>query len=258
MTFAGNLVFLFFYFIIARESLKLATLTVSVSPVWPPTGFAISVLLIFGRRFLPAIFLGAWLVNFLTPVNPLIAFMVGIGNMLEALCGAYIFESIRKYQKQLEHLTTPLAIVMAGLVAPLIAATIGVGSLFVLGDLPDHMFVEAWLTWWVGDIVGALFVVPLLVAVYDGDFVELYNLAKSDAKKYTFFTMVSVGVLGATAWAMSATYSLKYLFLMIPVLLVFTLSKNRFFVYFFGSLIPLIAIYFTIGGKGPFNLSSLI
>ena len=54
------------YFVAGKLGLILAFLHVSASPVWPPTGLALAALLLFGIRFWPAIFLGAFLVNLTT------------------------------------------------------------------------------------------------------------------------------------------------------------------------------------------------
>ena len=51
------------YFVTGKLGLLLAFLHVSASPVWPPTGTALAALLLFGIRFWPAIFVGAFLVN---------------------------------------------------------------------------------------------------------------------------------------------------------------------------------------------------
>src|SRR5262245_33484187 len=55
------------YFACGWFGLSLASIHKSASPVWPPTGLALSVLLMRGRRLWPAIFLGAFLVNILKP-----------------------------------------------------------------------------------------------------------------------------------------------------------------------------------------------
>jgi integral membrane sensor domain MASE1 len=54
------------YFIVAYVGLRYASIGVSVSPVWPPTGFAIAVVLFLGGTYLPAVFAGALLANAMT------------------------------------------------------------------------------------------------------------------------------------------------------------------------------------------------
>ena len=252
----GNFICGIIYYIVADESLKLATLNSSVSPVWPPTGLGIAILFIFGRQFLPSILLGAWLVNFLTPVSPVTAVFIGIGNMIEAFLGYYLLVRIRSYTPQLAHLTMPVSICASSFFATLVGATVGVSSLFLLGNLNSDMVLNVWLTWWIGDIVGALLIVPLVVSLHDGDFQELVQAVKASPQKFSGILSASVFAVGVISYLLSDLHSLKYLMLILPLLLVFALSKNRFFIYFFGATIPVIALYFAINGLGPFNLSS--
>src|SRR5215831_1785288 len=69
--------------------LSLASVHRSASAVWPPTGLALSVLLMRGKRFWPAIFLGAFLVNILKPGTFGTTLGVATGNTLEALVGVW-------------------------------------------------------------------------------------------------------------------------------------------------------------------------
>ena len=48
------------YFILAKVGLALASLHPSASPIWPPTGFALAIVLLRGYRVWPAIFLAAF------------------------------------------------------------------------------------------------------------------------------------------------------------------------------------------------------
>src|SRR6267154_6308587 len=52
------------YFVAGKLALQLAFLNASASAVWPCTGIALAALLLFGYRVGPAIFAGAFLVNF--------------------------------------------------------------------------------------------------------------------------------------------------------------------------------------------------
>src|SRR2546423_10753325 len=78
------------YLIAGKFSLRLAFLNKSASPVWPPAGIALAALLVLGYRAWPAIFVGAFVVNFWTTPNFLVSFGIASGNTLEALCGAWL------------------------------------------------------------------------------------------------------------------------------------------------------------------------
>lgn len=75
------------YFIAGMLGLTLAFLNASASAVWPPSGIALAALLLLGYRVWPAIFLGAFLVNFTTAGNFPTSLGIAAGNTLEALGG---------------------------------------------------------------------------------------------------------------------------------------------------------------------------
>ena len=76
------------YFVAGKLGLMLAFLHVSASPVWPPTGMALAALLLFGIRFWPAIFVGAFLVNITTAGSVATSLGIATGNTLESVLGA--------------------------------------------------------------------------------------------------------------------------------------------------------------------------
>src|ERR1043165_7917438 len=78
------------YFIAGKLGLKLAFLNASASAVWPPSGIALAVLLLFGYRLWPAIFVGAFFVNLTTAGNLATSLGIATGNTLEALCGSWL------------------------------------------------------------------------------------------------------------------------------------------------------------------------
>ncbi|MBI2002580.1 MAG: MASE1 domain-containing protein, partial [candidate division NC10 bacterium] len=54
------------YFVAGKVGLTLAFMHPSATPVWPPTGIALTSMLLVGYHAWPAIFLGAFLVNITT------------------------------------------------------------------------------------------------------------------------------------------------------------------------------------------------
>src|SRR5437870_12669145 len=75
------------YFVAGKLALQLAFLNASASAAWPCTGTALATLLIFGYRTWPAIFAGAFLVNFTTAGTALTPRGIAIGHPLRVLAG---------------------------------------------------------------------------------------------------------------------------------------------------------------------------
>ena len=68
------------YFIAGKLGLMLASLHASASPVWPPAGIALAILLLLSYRVWPAIFVGAFLVNVTTAGNVATSIAIATGN----------------------------------------------------------------------------------------------------------------------------------------------------------------------------------
>ena len=73
------------YFVCAKAGLALASINPSVTPIWPPTGFALAVLNLEGYGLWPAIFLGALVANATTAGSLYTSSAIATGNTLELL-----------------------------------------------------------------------------------------------------------------------------------------------------------------------------
>ena len=161
----------FAYFACAKIGLALASIHPSASPIWPPTGLALAAVMLRGNRVWPAIFLGAWLANATTAGSVYTSFAIALGNTLESLVGAYL---IRRWSDGLGTFETPAGVArfaMLVLVAATpISATIGVGSLVLAGYADPAGSASTWLTWWLGDLAGALVITPVIVLWAESSF----------------------------------------------------------------------------------------
>jgi two-component sensor histidine kinase len=182
------------YFALAYLGLQLASVNPSATPIWPPTGFAIATTLLWGYRITPAIFVAAFLVNQLTAGSIVTSMAIALGNTLEATVAVYLVKGWANGDQVFE---TPTGVVKFALLcfgATAVSATIGVGSL-LLGDYVEaNDFVAVWLTWWLGDLAGALVVAPvvLLWAKSGPTSFARDQLAKTSI---TFLAAVAVGAI---------------------------------------------------------------
>src|ERR1700730_1420656 len=151
------------YFLAAKLGLSLAFLNASVSPVWPPTGLAIAAVWWLGSRVSPGVLLGAFLVNLLTLSAPPAA-GIAMGNTLEAVVAVYLLHRFVGARNPFNRAGDFLKfVVVAPIASPIVSATIGNLSLCLGGGASWQHFGTLWLTWWLGDAVGALLIVPLLL-----------------------------------------------------------------------------------------------
>jgi signal transduction histidine kinase len=152
------------YFAIAKIGLALASIHPNASPIWPPTGLALAAVMLRGYRVWPAIFLGAWLANATTAGSVYTSSAIALGNTLECLVGAYL---ISRWSDGLRTFDSPAGVARFALIALIaatpISATVGVGSLALAGSADDARIASTWLTWWLGDLAGALVITPVIV-----------------------------------------------------------------------------------------------
>ena len=150
------------YFVAGKLGLRLAFLHASATPVWPPTGITLAAFLIFGYRVWPGVLLGAFLVNVTTAGSVATSVGIAAGNTLEGVTGAYL---VRRFAGGSEvfhkagHIFR-LAVFIAP-VSTAVSATLGVTSLALGGFADWANYSSIWLTWWLGDMSGALVIAPL-------------------------------------------------------------------------------------------------
>jgi PAS domain S-box-containing protein len=133
-----------------------------VSPVWPPTGIAVAAILLLGYRVWPGILLGAFLTNFLTPVPVAASVAIALGNTLEALSAGFLLQSTG-FHNSLDRARDVFKFVITVLLCTMVAATIGSLALALGHAARWADFGSLWMTWWLGDTVGALVLAPLFL-----------------------------------------------------------------------------------------------
>ncbi|MFG3594860.1 MASE1 domain-containing protein [Bradyrhizobium sp. RDI18] len=165
ISYAGGLVAIgVIYFALAKAGLALASLHPSATPIWPPTGVALAAVLLWGYRTWPAIFAAAVIANVMTAGSVATAIAIATGNSLEAVVGAYL---INRWSSGCNTFSTPNSVAKFALICFVIAtpisASIGLTSLATAGYIERTNFANAWVTWWLGDVTGALVIAPVIV-----------------------------------------------------------------------------------------------
>lgn len=143
--------------------------------IWPPSGLAMGVLFIFGWRLWPGILLGSFLLNGyisgayagdtgLDTAKTLTALAIAAGSSLQALVGYALVKRFLGLPFNFERIREVVFLfVLAGPVACIVAATIGVSTLHASGIVQTDQILANWLTWWTGDVFGVLVFLPLVL-----------------------------------------------------------------------------------------------
>ncbi len=138
-----------------------------VTLLWPPSGVALVAVLLGGRRTLPGIFLGAFVTNLTqlpSPITPLllcIGLAISAASTLSALAAGEMLKRIAPRGLYASSGAELLKGCIAIGLACTIAASGGVGSLYLAGLVPEEAAATTWGLWWLGDFCGMLIFSPI-------------------------------------------------------------------------------------------------
>jgi diguanylate cyclase (GGDEF)-like protein/PAS domain S-box-containing protein len=237
------------YYGAAKLGLATGFLKGNVTAVWPPTGLALAVLVLYGVGLWPAVALGALLVNGLSgPVPVIAACGMAAGNTLEAVLGAYLLRRCVGFRPSLLRVRDVLG--LAGLAAglsTLVSATVGVASLWAAGIVPSHAVMTTGRVWWGGDALGDLVVAPALLLALGTPRLRR-RLAHNLARDTEGLLLLAV-VVASTIFAF---YVSGYPYAILPVVAWAAMRFGPKGAAATALVVSGIAVYATAGGIGPF------
>lgn len=169
-----NVLFCICYFPLATIGFQWGALTANATLLWPPSGLAVFGCIVFGRRILPGLLLGAVISSQSISLSNsfgnnffsyLIACVNGTAGILQALI---IAKFSRPYYQRDFQVSTSSAfyftlIVLAGCT---LATTVGNFTLWQTGIMSLGSALQNWAVWWMGDAIGVLIFSPLLLWIY--------------------------------------------------------------------------------------------
>jgi signal transduction histidine kinase/DNA-binding response OmpR family regulator/integral membrane sensor domain MASE1 len=153
------------YFVSDRAGTLMVNPHTHVSPVWPASGASIAALYFFGIRFWPAVVAGALVANALTPGLGWEGLLFAVCNCLESVVGAAVLRFVYNQIPGKRTLRQMIAVATTAVVAPLLNAILGALTLRLWQGGSNHEFWPSLLSWWAGDAVGVLAVLPAVLAL---------------------------------------------------------------------------------------------
>ncbi|HLP02052.1 MAG TPA: MASE1 domain-containing protein [Opitutaceae bacterium] len=153
------------YFLLARVGLAFATITASISPVWPPSGLALAALVIGGVRLWPGVACGALAAAVSAGATPPAAVLMAMGNTLEAVVTVVLLRRLFDLRGNIEQpwQVVGYILLLGGVGAP-ISAVFGTAAAMLSGTIRWPQVPLAALTWAGGNFTGGLVIGPLLIA----------------------------------------------------------------------------------------------
>lgn len=243
------------YHVAARLGLRMAYVQINTSPVWPPTGIALAALLAFGIKLWPGVTLGVLLGSLLTGAPLNLALGMALGNTLEALVGAYLLKRYFDFHNEIDRIQDVVGLALVSLLATTTSATIGTGTLVLTGSAGLNEIGAIWPTWWIGDLLGALVVAPVLT-------VWATSTSYSTTRRLRIEGGLLLASLAMVTWYVfsdrptASIYHQALIYLIFPFIIWAALRLGQRGATTAVILVSGIAIWGTVQGAGPFALQS--
>ena len=217
------------YFLVCKLGLRLAIVHPSATAVWPGTGIALAAILLLGYEVWPGIFLGAFAVNLTTAGSIASSFGIASGNTLEAVLGAYLiikFANGRNVFDRAEDIFK--FFLLACVAATTISASVGTASLALTGFSHGVHWESLWLTWWLGNMAGAILVTPCFL-LWSARTETLRSRRRVVLQSFAFLSLLLVGgiVFGGFLSAAGQDHSLKFICIPFVVWVAFELRPRE-------------------------------
>jgi diguanylate cyclase len=142
------------------------------APIFPAAGVALGAVLIYGFRLLPGVVLGSFAVQWLAALQSggtlsWVTLTIPLFAGLQALAGAALARRLGLYPGPLDNPRPILLLMLA--VAPLgclVNASVAVPLLTQAGFIAADEALFNWWNWWVGDTLGVLIALPLMLVFF--------------------------------------------------------------------------------------------
>jgi len=152
------------YAVLAEFALLAPFLNPTAAPLWPPTGLAIGLLLVFGAQLWPGVVLGAYLAAAIAGQSPIVCVFVAAGSLGAGLAGSYLVRTPALGAKGFDR---PLGVIRFACFGILPAAAIGslaAAAGFAAADSDIASYAAVWPIWLLADTAVSLLVAPLIIA----------------------------------------------------------------------------------------------
>ena len=221
------------------------------SPVWPPGGIAIAVVLRWGFAVSPALFIGALVSSNWGEVPGMLIVLSSLISTLEPMAFVWLVKIFIPEPYPFDLAKNVLIYCGIGLLVIFFSATFNVGTNMAAKLVESKDFAQTWYTWYLGNYTGAVVVAPFLLTwihkrplnLYQGKLIEFAVLS-------LFLLAASLLVFGGWLPNPRDDYSIDII--LIPILLWIAYRFQIVGTTAAISLISIIAIWGTAHGHGPF------
>jgi diguanylate cyclase (GGDEF)-like protein/PAS domain S-box-containing protein len=238
------------YFLAGRLGLQWAGQDAHITLLWMPAGIAVAAIYAWGWRYAVGVLAGVLALSTSQGNGLGLTLVLCVGNTLApvavvALLRAWQFNPAIGDWRDVVYLVSSTLLGMA------VSATVGVIALFATHVLPPIALANAWLTWWLGDVVGVLLCGMALITYSTGEFKRLQTPELRNDALATLALVLLIGIgwmlLRVDPWTQVLMWTLPVVWL---VLVAFRLGPWAAATSVF--LLSVIGAWSLALGRGPF------
>ncbi|MDP3679010.1 MAG: MASE1 domain-containing protein, partial [Methylotenera sp.] len=235
------------YYVTARLGLMVPYKEPVATLMWLPTGIAVGAIMRWGNISLPAVYAAAFLTELSLGLPFFTSVAIACTNTLAPFVAAYLLKKFNFNHSVIKQKDIVLLILVA-LLGMLVSATGGVLSLYHSGLTTPENISRIWFVWWMGDSIGVLLALPLVLNVGKK---RMHVHAHQYYQLFAWLMMFVIGeiVISSLVPSVNKQFMLS-IFLILPMLI--WASMN--FGIVGGSLVVIslssIAVWFTAQGYG--------
>jgi len=160
------------YIATGKLALMLAVPPGYASPIFPPAGIAVACMLIAGSATLPWVFIGSLLLNVwtgysvshqLNETGCVAAIVIAAASTGQAVVGGSVLRRAVGYPAPLDNSRDLSLFLLLAPIFCLTSPTLSLAGLWALGVVHPTDLATSWVSWWIGDTLGVLLVLPLML-----------------------------------------------------------------------------------------------
>lgn len=213
-------------------------------PIWPAAGFAIGMAYIHGPWITIGTLIGATLNIFIQTYDPFISVLIGVSSCILALAGGLIVRTLTE-KSSFKDYTDLLAVTIAGATGPLFTATVGTYLLLQNGIIQQTEIGQSWFTWWSGDLIGILIIMPLFLELKEKTFKDL-SWAKVIEASFTLGLILLI-----LYFTFTRNLNQAYIWVAGPLFIISGIRTGRFYASIMLILVSSFAVALILSGHGP-------
>ncbi len=215
--------------------------------VFAAEGFALAATILFGPRLWLGVFFGQWVLALFNGLAWPVALGVSAVNALEAVIGGWLFIrlGLRRDISRVRDILGLLGLIF--LVLQPFSASLGHLVLFAGGIVAPNALLVSWGSWWFGNSMGQILIVPLLLSL-------AANWGNGALQPWRLLWVAAlVGLTGVLLLSGAAWVSVAVVFAVLTPLLVFLAARHGMAEACLGlTIFSIQALLFTRLQHGPF------